>query len=311
MARAAARAVKVIVFPGGFNWPLFVAEDQGLFADHGLAVTVTPTPNSIFQLTSLIKGDFDIAMTAVDNVIAYQEGQGEAPLDRAPDSFAFMGADSGFLSLVVRPEIRAFADLRGRTLSVDAFTTGYAFVLYEMLRLNGLEPDDYRLVGVGGMIQRYQALLGAEQSGTLVSTPYEVLAAAAGLRQLAAARALLPAYQGNVGAARRSWAAANRALLVDYIKAYVLALDWLFEPRNRDAATRVLRRHVPSMTESLAEITYDRLLDPLHGFQRRAAIERDGIRTVLALRSRYGKPQRALTDPDRYYDGSYYAQAIG
>src|SRR5882724_10215914 len=97
-------------------------------------------------------------MTAIDNVIAYQEGQGEAPLDRVPDAFAFMGADSGFLSLVVQRDIEDFAGLRGRTLSVDAFTTGYAFVLYEMLRLNGLEPGDYALDGVGGMIQRYTAL---------------------------------------------------------------------------------------------------------------------------------------------------------
>jgi len=301
----------VIVFPGGFNWPLFVAEDLGLFADRGLAVTVTATPNSIFQLTSLIRGEFDIAMTAIDNVIAYQEGQGEAPLDRAPDLFAFMGADSGFLSLVVRPEIRRFADLADRTLSVDAFTTGYAFVLYEMLRLNGLAQDDYRLDNVGGMIQRYGALTEGRHAGTIVSTPYELLAEAAGLRCLAAARDLLPRYQGNVGAARRAWAQANASALVAYIEAYGVALHWLFEPANRSAAIAILRRHVAAVTPTLAAPICDRLLHPTDGFQRRAAIDRDGVRTVLALRSRYGKPPRALDDPDRYLDLTWYARALG
>jgi ABC-type nitrate/sulfonate/bicarbonate transport system substrate-binding protein len=303
--------LNVIVFPGGFNWPLFVAEELGLFAARGLAVTVTATPNSIFQLTGLIRGEFDIAMTAIDNVIAYQEGQGEAPLDRTPDIFAFMGADSGFLSLVVRPEIGSFADLRGRALSVDAFTTGYAFVLYEMLRLNGLVPDDYRLDSVGGMIQRYGALTEGRHGGTIVSTPYELLAEAAGLRRLAAARDLLPRYQGNVGAARRAWAQANASALIGYIAAYGAALDWLFEPANREAAIAILCRHVATMTPALAAPTCDRLLHPTDGFQRRAAIDLDGVRTVLDLRSRYGRPPRRLDDPARYLDLTWHERALG
>jgi hypothetical protein len=41
-------------------------------------VRLIATPNSVQQMTGLIDGQFDIAMTAVDNVIAYMEGQGEA-----------------------------------------------------------------------------------------------------------------------------------------------------------------------------------------------------------------------------------------
>src|SRR5262245_2563101 len=69
------QSVSVIVFPEGFNWPM----DKGYFARGGIEVVLTPTPNSVFQLTNLNDGKFDIAMTAIDNVIAYMEGQGEAP----------------------------------------------------------------------------------------------------------------------------------------------------------------------------------------------------------------------------------------
>src|SRR5205807_3025851 len=72
------KTVNVIVFPGGFNWPIWVAEEKGFFANNALDVKVTPTPSSVFQLTNLIEGKFDIAMTAIDNLIAYREGQGEA-----------------------------------------------------------------------------------------------------------------------------------------------------------------------------------------------------------------------------------------
>jgi NMT1/THI5 like protein len=56
---------------GGFNWPIWIAQDKGYFARGGIEVALTPIPNSVFQLTNLIDGKFDIAMAAIDNVIAY------------------------------------------------------------------------------------------------------------------------------------------------------------------------------------------------------------------------------------------------
>ncbi|HKC45802.1 MAG TPA: ABC transporter substrate-binding protein, partial [Burkholderiales bacterium] len=164
----APKTVNLIVFPGGFNWPIWVAQEKGLFARNGVAPKLTPTPGSAFQLTGLIEGKFDIAMTAIDNLIAYREGQGEAKIE-GPDLIAFMGADTGFLRLVTVPEVKSFADLRGKTLSVDARTTGYAFVLIEVLERSGLkEPADYSLERAGGVLQRFQALMEKKHAGTLL-----------------------------------------------------------------------------------------------------------------------------------------------
>jgi ABC-type nitrate/sulfonate/bicarbonate transport system substrate-binding protein len=74
-AQQSLEPVSVIVFPGGFNWPIWVAQDKGYFASGGIEVNLTNTPNSVFQLTNLIEGKFDIAMTAIDNVIAYMGGK--------------------------------------------------------------------------------------------------------------------------------------------------------------------------------------------------------------------------------------------
>ena len=117
MATGSMRPVSVIVFPGGFNWPIWVAQQNGYFAKGGIAVELTPTPNSVFQLTNLIDGKFDIAMTAIDNVIAYMEGQGEGKTERNPDLIVFMGGDNGFLSLAGSADIKSIADLKGRTVS--------------------------------------------------------------------------------------------------------------------------------------------------------------------------------------------------
>ncbi len=305
------QTVTVNVFPGGFNWGLYVARHTGLFARHGLAVAVQDTPNSVAQMTALAQGGCDIVMTAVDNIVAYVEGQGEAPIGAQPDFFAFMGSDSGFLSLVAGRGISSIAALKGRTVSVDAMTTGYAFVLFEMLRRNGLARGDYNVVKVGGMRQRFEALCAGAQDATLLSAPYDILARAEGLNPLARAVDVLGAYQGNVAAARRSWVRTNKAAVLGYIRAYVAAIDWLYDRTNRDAAIAILRRELPQMDAALARATYDELLDERLGFFRRGALDAEGMRTVLALRSREAKPAKALDEPARYYDDAYRRMALG
>jgi ABC-type nitrate/sulfonate/bicarbonate transport system substrate-binding protein len=302
--------VTVNVFPGGFNWGIYVAQERGLFEKNGIRVTVQATPGSVAQMTGLAEGKFDIAMTAVDNIVAYVEGQGEAPIGPQPEFFAFMGSDTGFLSLVTAPDVKAIADLKGRTLSVDALTTGYAFVLLDILRRSGLADGDYTVAKVGGMVQRWNALHEHKQDGTMLSTPYNIIAKSEGFIQLATATKVIGHYQGNVAAARRSWAAANKDKAVAYIRAYVEAIDWLYERANRDEAVRILRKNLPQMSQDLAERSYDELLDPQDGFFRQGRIDMAGLKTVLELRSRYGKPTKSLDDPMKYYDPSYHAAAM-
>ncbi|HEV8306638.1 MAG TPA: ABC transporter substrate-binding protein [Methylomirabilota bacterium] len=313
-ARATAQAavpLKVIVFPGGFNWPIWAAQQQGLFAREGLEVQLTPTPSSVFQLTNLIEGKFDIGMTAIDNVIAYQEGQGEAPVQGTPDLFAFMGGDNGFLRLIVQADIRAYADLKGRELSVDALTTGYAFVLRKMLEHGGLKEGDYTLVRAGGVLQRWEALKERKHAGTLLITPFEIIAESLGFRRLGNAVDVLGRYQGLVGAARRSWAQGHATELGGFIRAYRAGLTWLYDRSHRDPALQLLQKNVPGMSHDLAAKTYDVLLAPAGGFEPAARLDVEGIRTVLKLRSEYGRPKKDLTDPSRYYDLSHYERAAG
>ena len=113
-------------------------------------------------------------MTAIDNVIAYMEGQGAAPTSQTAEIFAFMGADNGFLRLVTIPEVKNYEGLKGRQLSVDAMTTGYAFVLCKLLEKGGLKPSEIEFVSAGGVMQRFQALLEKKHAGTLLISPFEV-----------------------------------------------------------------------------------------------------------------------------------------
>lgn len=301
-------SLQVIVFPGGFNWPIWAAQANGFFASHGVDVNLTPTPNSIFQLTSLIDGKFDIAMTAIDNVIAYVEGQDSVALSVRPDLIAVMGGDNGFLRLVASPEITSCRDLKGKQVSVDALTTGYAFVLRKLLEKAGLAVNDYDLVSAGGVRQRFQALLARQHAGTLLVSPFDVFAKRKKFNCLADAAEVLGHYQGAVAATRREWATAHRHELVGFIGGYIAGLDWLFEPANKPAAIALLRKFA-EIDEDDAEQSYRVLLHPAKGFARDAGLDFDGIRTVLALRAEYGLPRTPLGEPEKYCDLSFYHEA--
>ncbi len=304
------KELTINVFPGGFNWGLFVGNEKGFFRAHGISVRIVGTPNSVTQMTELAQGKFDIALTAVDNIVAYVEGQGEAPTGPQSEFFAFMGSDSGFLSLVGSAHIDKIQHFAGKTLSVDALTTGYAFVLYELLRRHGLQRGAYNLRRVGGMVQRMDSLVEGNEEGTLLSAPYNLLAQTRGLRLLVKATSLLGRYQGNVAAARRNWAKENEASVVAFIRGYRQSIGWLYEATNRGEALDILILNVPGMTQVLAEASYAELLDAHDGFFKDCNIDLEGLNCVLELRSRYAEPKRELRDPLKYCDLTYYQRAL-
>ena len=285
-------------FAGSANWPIFVAQEKALFAARGLKVELTPAPNSTTQIAVLRDGQIDIALTAMDNIVPYPD-----------ELFAFLGLnDGGRISLVAAPGIKRVAELKDQALAVDAIASGYAFVLMEMLARGGLSPGDYLLVSVGGSRERLRALQERRASAALLNAPTDAAAEAAGFVRLASSAEVLRNYQGSVGAARRTWARQHGDALVRYIGAHLAALDWLHAPANRSEALQLLERRL-GIDARGAERSYTELLAQ-GSLARKAALDVEGIRAVLALRSRFAPSPPPSSDPARYYDLSYYEKAL-
>jgi ABC-type nitrate/sulfonate/bicarbonate transport system substrate-binding protein len=275
-----------------------------------LAVQLSYTPTSVFLVTTVLEGRADIAFAGFDNVVAYQEGQGEAKIPDNPDLFAFIGGDGGFLAIVAAPAVKRFEDLKGKTLSVDAMTTGFAFVARELVASNALAETDVNFVRAGGTANRYRELVAGKHDATLLRTPFELLAQNRGFNLLASADAL-GAYQGTVGVARRSWVREHDAALVGFIRAYFAATQWLYDRANREIVEAILLANVRDMTPALAKQSYDLLLADKGGLSRDLAPDLSGMRTVLRLRGKFGSPPKTLTDPMKYVDLSYREKALG
>ncbi len=302
--------VRLMVFPGAFNWPLWVAQERGLFAQNGISVEVTEIPGSVVQWTHLAEGSGDVAITLMDNVVAYREGQGEAPVT-VPDAIAVMASDARLMpALMVRPDIASYAGLKGQTLSVDAVLTGLALILFALLEKGGLRKDEYKIVRTGGVLQRYEGLKRHDFAGALFNTPFSSQLKDLGFRELDTAESIMSRYQGHVIATRRNWADKNRDALCGFLRAFSDAVDWLYEPASRNEAFAIFGKYMPNADKGAATIAYSVLFDARNGFTKRGAADLEGIAAVLKLRSRFGTPAKPLGPPSAYFDAHFLDAAL-
>jgi len=302
-------AIRVIAFPGAPNLPVFAALEHGDFAAEGVSVSLQTTPSSVYQIEKFHAGEFDIAFTAFDNIVAYHEGMGAVPLD-ASDFRVIMGATQVELSAITQPDIKSADHLRGKTLALDAVGTGFAFVLYAMLAKLGLSQEDYERIPVGATPERWKSVKDGVHAGTITIEPFTSLAVSAGFNVLCKSTDTFSAYQGGIVAARQGWAKQNAEAVTGFIRGYLKGLAWTRAPENRAAGAALLQAKMPEIKPGVVDAVMNSLLSPRSGLTPRADILRDGMQTVLDLRSRYGAKGKVLHGIDKYLDLSFYQRAV-
>ncbi|NNU80786.1 ABC transporter substrate-binding protein [Halovulum dunhuangense] len=305
-----ARTLRVIAFPGAPNLPTFAAIANGCFADEGLELDLKLTPSSVEQARATAAGDCDIACTAFDNVVAYAEGQGAAGPDVDPGYVVVAGATQLELSLVVTPGIETFADLRGRSVALDALATGFAFVLYDMMARNGIGMSEVEMAAVGATPQRWQSVKAGTHAATLTIEPFTSIAVKSGFRVLARSSDIYDSYQGGVIAARRGFAARHPDAVQGFLRAYLRGLAWVRDPANRDAAEALLQERMPEVQPQAVRPVMESLLSPRSGLTPGAAVLPEGMANVLGLRTRFGAGGAVLSDAGKYLDLSHL-EALG
>lgn len=306
----AAEALRIVAFAGASNWPFWACQQEGLFTAEALDVSLDFTPNSIELAKNMMAGKYDLALSSIDNVVAYNESQGEVDLGGPSDFVALFGVDNGLLSVMAAPDIADIKSLKGQTLSVDAMVTGFSFVLREVLARNGLSEDDVTWVKAGGGAQRLEALLKNEQKATLLNTPLDLVAEARGYKRLLRVRDMLGAYQGIVAMSRRGTVKDRNAALRGFTRAFKAGVNWVADPLNKEKAIALLMAKMNGMPRPAAEKAYERLLDPADGIYRDLRIDRAGLKAVLELRTRYARPRKELTDVERYIDAGFLEAAL-
>jgi len=297
--------LRVNAFPNAKALPLHAGIAKGIFARHGLDLELQLTENSKSQREGLASGAFEIAQAALDNAVAMIEVAKQ-------DVVILSGGDSGMNEFIVQPEIGAFADLRGRTVIVDAPDTAYALQAKKILLKSGLHEDaDYTIKPVGAVVYRYKALIEDKRNaGGILNLPFNIQAEEHGLKSLGRLIDLLGPYQAAGAFAMRPWARAHADTVERYLAAYVESLRFVRDPANKMECLALLRDKL-KLTDSAAALTYAQLVDPGFGFTPDAKFSAEGFRNMLALRAEIERKGNAEPPaPGKYVDLGYYERAM-
>ncbi len=302
---AGAETLKVNTFPNAKSLPVYVGIAKGFFAKYGLTVEIEHTESSQAQRDGLATGRFQIAQAALDNAVAMIEVAKR-------DVVVVSGADSGMNEFMVQPGIGSFADLKGKTLVVDAPDTAYALQAKKLLLRSGLvDGRDYTVKPIGAVVYRYKAMVeDPANTAGILNLPFTIEAKAKGLKSLGGLVELLGPYQATGAFVMRPWAREHGAEIEKYLAAYVLSLRWIRDTAHRGEAVDLMVDKL-KLDRAIAEQTYDLLIDPIAGFTPDAKFDVEGFRNMLALRAEIErKPGTEAVAPERYVDLHYYDAAL-
>ena len=284
-----------------FNMPLWIAEQQGFFADAGLAVETTMFGNAS-QVPPLTDGSMQVALGSPEAVVENAAGGG--PL-------RMIAGNAGKLvhSLIARAPFKRIEDLRGGTIGILTQKEGTFFALKTMLAAHGLHfPADYKVKDSGGVPPRHKALLAGEIDAGLQSVPWNYVAEDAGMNNLGEVIDYVPDWQFVSLNANRDWAAGNRDLVVRFLRALWRGTQWLYA--NRAASAAIASRELPAPLKH-AERAWDYFTGK-DALTRDMTVNEKGLAYVIATLKEAGLLAKGAPDkPGFYIAGEYLAAAKG
>lgn len=144
--------------------PLTLADKAGLFKKHGLNVEIKMIPQKDRHL-ALASNAIQCAATTVETHVAWNaNGVPIVQIFQLDKSF---GADG----IAVRGNISSFADLKGKTIGVDAPGTAPYFGLAWMLSKNGMSMKDVKLATLSPQAAA-QAFVAGQNDAAMTYEPY-------------------------------------------------------------------------------------------------------------------------------------------
>ncbi|HZR97991.1 MAG TPA: ABC transporter substrate-binding protein [Chloroflexota bacterium] len=283
--------------PAAFQWPSYVAFDKGFYTAQGVTPEVVQigTPNDAAR--AAVSGSVALAHFSVDAAVRAIEGGGD---------LVVVGSEiaNPAFSLIVQPDVRDYADLKGKSIAVSTPKDGAAVVLRLMLRAKGIAPDDVDYASVGTTPNRYTALKTRAAEGAIMTQPLDFVAIDEGFRLLGRSTEVLPHFMFMSISPNRTWAREHRDALVRYLRGLGAAVDWLYDPANKDEAIDILARRTNTERSAVAR-TYAVYIEEGKVVPRHAAVPVEGLQEYLNAMIELGDLPGPTADPARYIDLSY------
>src|SRR5215213_5108437 len=209
--------------------PFSVAQRKGFFPREGLNVVMVPIPGGTDRIVAALdNGDIDVGKNATPYLI-------QAVL-KGSDAIAIASQTTNpIYSLIVRPEIKSFADLKGKTLGLSTPGDTITLSAVRLLGAKGLKASDYEAKVVVGTPARFECLKSGECAAVPMGQPEDLEAIKQGFPRLGFTHEAGSDLIFNVDMTRR--AQQNNDAVVRFVRAMASAYEFMNDASNRDEIT--------------------------------------------------------------------------
>ena len=221
-----------------FSLPIFVGEREGFFRRAGLNFKIIiPIPGGSDKMIDALHDDtVDVTHVAVPFLI-------RAALNGSDAVAVAAEFTNPIYSLVVKPEIKNFADLKGKLIGLADEAGTISISTRRLLALHGVNNGDFRVKIIEGTPTRWNCLKRGECDAVPLGQPQDLIAEKEGFRVLGISNDAVPDFLYTVTAARRSWAEKNRDAVVRYVRALGATFKFIRDPANRKVGGQNHRRN--------------------------------------------------------------------
>jgi ABC-type nitrate/sulfonate/bicarbonate transport system substrate-binding protein len=294
-APAPARATVRISYPstGPSSSVIWLALEAGFLQRNGIDAELTYIESASTTLQAMVSGGVDVA-----------QGGGTAPVNGA-----LSGADTVVFAshlnvlpykVMVDPAIVQPSDLRGKRLGISRFGSSSDFASRYVLKHFGLRPDeDAAIVQVGGQSARVAALKQRGIDGAVFESPYNVVVAREGYRELLRTADMLPYLHAAIFTTR-GYLQQHEPAIRQVVRSFVEAIAYM--KREREATIQVIAKYTQEDDRAALEEAYD-----VYAYEYLPRVpypDLNGVQNILdelALTN----PAAVGQDPARFVDDRY------
>src|SRR5262245_9198223 len=283
-----------------FSLPIVVAEREGLFQREGLDFRVViPIPGGSDKMIAALHDDtVDVTHVATPFLVRAALAGSDAVAIAAE-------FNNPIYSLIARPEIGRISDLKGKILGMADPAGSITISMRKLLALHGVGAGDIQIKTIEGTPSRLNCLRRGECVAVPLGQPQDLLAQTEGFRLLGLSTDAVPQYVYTVTAVRKSWAEANRDLVVRYVRGLAAAHRTIRDPAKRPLVIKTIVE-TTGVTPAIAERTMALYLEPDRKvLPRQAEIEMTGFAQVIASMGEAGLLKAPLPPADRFVDLQY------
>lgn len=254
---------------------LWIAQELGLFAKHGIEMEVIYLRSSPLQMTALATGEVQFASSGGSPMLSAVSSGQDLKIIAAPGNrLAY--------DLVVRPELKEPKDLRGKRFGVTNIGGTTWMAAYLTLEHLGLDAtrDQIRINGIGNQTLLAQAVEAGNIDATLLDPFLSRRTKLKGMTILAELyRAKIP-FMSTAFAVNGAFLRDNPGVVESVLKALLEAQAVVTTPTNRNLVMQTMMHHMKLNDVASLEDGYQ---DMLVGFEKKPYGVVDSLRNIQRM----------------------------